>query len=280
MPLDISKDPIMQKIAAGRTFDEQVQYIRKYASHAAPGGLRERLLDTVGIRKPQEKAENVLIFGCYVPFRIPSELKDSLDLLSQLGIEYTFLDDEYCCALPLIETTKGKERQQAEEAAEEFLGLNISQARERGAKRVVYCCVWCAYLAKRFYGNCDLEQIYYYDLIAESLEKATLRLNPTVVGYYEGCHRRNRAWAPGISLDWPRYRKILGRIQGLEIVDLPHRTCCVFNSQRIIKEAEQHKVGAIVCSCVACHTRIRAASKGKISVKYLPEVLLGALQTR
>lgn len=277
MPKDITKDPVMLEIVAGRSVEEQVEHIRKEGNHGGAQPLRKRLLGGLGIYREREKAENLILFGCYLPFRMPLSLRSYLRLLDRLGLEYTFLDKEYCCGLPMVEMSQGAERERGEAAAREFIELNLSLGREQGAKRAVYFCIWCAYLGKRFFPHGDIVQMYYPDLLLERLEQVKLTLEPTVIGYYEGCHRRNRTWAEGVELNWAGYRKLLDRVQGLKVVDLPHRVCCVDYPDRIVEEALKLNLGTVVCSCPACHARVGAAGRGKIQMSYLPDLLLQAV---
>ena len=99
-----------------------------------------------------------------------------------------------------------------------------------------------------------------------------------MVGYYEGCHARNHAFAPGISLDWDKYRELLDRIQGLKVVDLPKSACCSVHPELIVEEARKKDLDTILCSCIGCYIRVGAAARGKVQMKYLTDVLLHALR--
>jgi len=63
-----------------------------------------------GIRNPREKAENVILLGCNHPFVDPILLRPCLRLLERLGIEYTYLDREFCCGLPMVMIAKEAEK--------------------------------------------------------------------------------------------------------------------------------------------------------------------------
>ena len=98
------------------------------------------------------------------------------------------------------------------------------------------------------------------------------------MGYSEGCHRRNRILAPGVNLDWEKYRQLLDRIEGLEVVDLPNKICCEEDPECIVEAAEERNLGTILCSCVTCYRKVGTAAGGRIQMKYFPEILLQALE--
>lgn len=115
--------------------------------------------------------------------------------------------------------------------------------------------------------------VYYPDLIVERLEKETIRIAPTVVGCSEACHLGNRYYAPGVELDWGRHCRLLDRIRGLRVVDLPSSICCRDHPERVVEAAEANNLDTIVCSCISCHIVVGAAAAGRIQMKYLPEML-------
>ena len=274
---DYHKAPWLQ-VAAGRTLDEQMEYIRKHGSHGILPTLRSMVLRGVGIPGPKETAKNCIAFGCYLSFITPLELRDYLEILDRLGIEYTYLDKEYCCGLPMVFSTEGEEREKAMKAARQFVEMNRDAALQKRATTISYFCPWCAYLAKSFFPGEAARHVYYPDLIIEKLEKRTLRIAPTTMGYYEGCHTRNRFYAPGVSLDWARYRKLLDKIEGLKVVDLPRDVCCIESAERIVEVAEKRNLDTILCSCVSGYVAIGGVAGGRVQMKYLTEVLLQSLK--
>jgi len=178
----------------------------------------------------------------------------------------------------MIQITTGADNEKAVAAGKKFMQMNLDLARQKGATTISYWCVWCAHLAKRFLPDDAIRHLYYPDLIIEKLENETLRVAPTVVGYYEGCHLRNRTLAPGIELDWGKYRELLDRIEGLKVVDLPNRICCEEYPERIVEAAEKESLDTILCSCITCYRKVGIAAEGRVQMKYFPEMLLQALR--
>lgn len=278
MTTNKSVDNRVAEIVAGRTLNEQISHIKTLGCHGTPALLRKKILESTGIPLPKAVADTVLFFGCYMPFVIPSSIRDYVTILERLEIDYTYLDDEFCCGFPMIETTIGLDQEKALEAGRQFMEANREKALQKGAKNVVYICVWCAHLAKRFFLNDSVGHLYYPDLILDKLNEEEMKVAPMTAGYFEGCHRRSRVCAPGIDLDWAKYRRTVGKIAGLEIVDLPKETCCSTNPERIVAEAEKRGLRSILFPCVSCHVRVGTAAKGRIKPIYLPQLLLSAIR--
>lgn len=273
MERDITKDKLMNLISAGRTFEEEVAEIRREGVHGRPSIIRQFALQSRGLGgKAGRAAENVILFGCYTPFTGPQELEFFLTLLDRLGVEYTYLAKEYCCGLPLVELTRGAERERGIKEAKDYIGMNIAAARELGAKNMIYNCIWCVHMARKLFPHEDIAQLYRLDMLVNKLRKGNLQIKPTTVGYYEGCHVRTRSYASGIRLRWPAYREIMGAIKGLEIVDLP-KFCCLWDRDRIVEEVGKRHLHIVVSPCNSCVVRLR----GVIKIKSPQEVLLEAV---
>ena len=155
----------------------------------------------MGIPEPKENARNLVLFGCYPPFTIPTQLRHYIEILDRLGIEYTYLESEFCCSSPMISTTAGREREKAREAGSEFTKMNVEMAQQKGAKTISCFCVGCAHVVKSLLPDEAERFLYNPDLIIDKLEKHRLKVPPTAIGYYEGCRRRFRVTAPGIELN-------------------------------------------------------------------------------
>lgn len=275
-----SADNRVVEVVAGRTLSEQISHIEALGCHGTPTMLRKKILESTGIDLPKAKADTVLFFGCYLPFVVPSSIRDYITILKHIGIDYTYLDDEFCCGFPMIETTTGPDQEKALQAGKRFMQSNREKALQKGAKNIAYICVWCAHLAKRFFPDDSIGHLYYPDLILDELNEEDLEVTPLTVGYFEGCHRRSRICAPGIDLDWAKYRRLAGKVKGLEIVDLPDNSCCSTNPDRIVAEAEKRGLRSVLFPCVSCHVRVGTAGKGKIEPIYLPQLLLSAVGER
>jgi Fe-S oxidoreductase len=251
-----SRDQRLEGLIAGRTVGEQLEYVSKYKAHGLPTVLRHNLLQGLGVPKPKKEAENLILFGCYIPFSYPSVVTDYIKLLDLLSIDFTYLEDETCCGNPMIVTSDMEDRESVIKACKEFVQLNRTRAQQMGATNLVYCCVGCL------------------DLIINKLEDITLKTTPTTVGYFEGCHVKYLDNFPGGDLNWSRYRHLLDRVDGLTIVDLPNNICCKDNPGYTAELARQRKVDTVICPCNGCYYRVGVAGAGKgIQTKHFIEVV-------
>lgn len=280
MKLDWTRDKGMQEIRGGRTVEEQISCVSEGGNLVPKSLLRERLMAELGMRKRSDTAANVFVFGCQFPFARHELIRSCLGLFDRLAPDYTFLDREFCCGGPMTELADPSEREKAERASSDFMKMNLSLAKAAQAKNMVYWCIWCAYQGKKFLGDSGVGQMYFPDLVLESLQKTLLRLPPQRIGYYEGCHTRGRTLAPDVQMDWAGYRRVLGQIEGLTVVDLPSKVCCVINARRIIDIALKQDLQEIVCNCAACYTRLGRAAGGQIKIKYWPQIVLQSLGER
>ena len=93
------QDELVMPLLAGRTLDEQIGCIKRYGNHAVGSVLRDLVLESsISLPKPRETAENLVFFGCYLPFLMPQLLRNYIEILERLGVEYTYLEKEFCCA--------------------------------------------------------------------------------------------------------------------------------------------------------------------------------------
>jgi len=269
-------------LSCGRTVDEQMESIRKYGNHGVSPVLRAGVLAAHGISKPKDNAKNCIIFGCYRPFTTPFLVRDYIRLLDMLNIDYTYLDHEYCCGVPLAMTTmnSGEQLDNAMSVGREFNQLNLNLAQQKGAIKLAYCCAGCVHAAKNAFNETSDSHVYIVDLILDEIEKHHLKIPPTVIGYFEGCHTFFRNIYSGIRLDWGRYRQRLSKIEGLKIVDLPNNMCCRESAIKIIESAVKMNLTKILCPCSGCYASLMPASKGKLQMITLPDLLLQSLESK
>jgi Fe-S oxidoreductase len=264
-------------LSCGRTVTEQIETIKKYGSHAVSPVLRAAVLATHGVSKPKEKAQNCIIFGCYRPFTTPFIVRDSIRLLGMLGIDYTYLDQEYCCGAPLAMTSE-EQRDYVMNVCREFKLQNFSLAQQKGAIKLAYCCAGCVHAARDTFRETSDQHVYILDLILDGLEKHHLKIPPTVVGYFEGCHTVARSYYPAARINWDRYRQRLNNIEGLQVLDLPNYECCKNSSDKIIESAEKMNLDKILFSCSGCYSALMQAAKGRLQMISLPELLFQSLE--
>jgi len=269
---------VISIVAAGRSTDQQIEDVRKEGMHFTPSVLRNSIIGGLEILR-KETAENLIVMGCAC-YGTAMPLRGYFQLLDRLDIDYTFLTKEYCCGFPIIQSAllAGEDRRKTDLAAREFIGLNIEQARVIGAKRMVYFCTWCIYMARRFYPEIDIPQLFYPDLLVPRLDKERLRLKPTRVGYFGGRPHRYPIIVPegDVKIDWSVYRRLLDRIEGLEVVDIP-RYCCTSADWAIWERLGKEGVNTLVTPCIVCYGRLWRRAPEGVKVKFLSDILLEAL---
>ncbi|MEK7847392.1 MAG: (Fe-S)-binding protein [Chloroflexota bacterium] len=263
-------------------FEGQKDNIRKNGIVFASPVLRNSIIGGLEIRTKRGSAENLVVIGCAC-FGTALPLRSYCLLLQRLGVDYVFLEKEYCCGAPLLHSAvlQGQDAHAVDDAIQEFMGLNVSQARERGVKNILYFCIWCAYLGKRFFSNCGINQMYAFDILPERLAKADLRLD-MAIGYFGGLSHRRPVYVPDqdFDLNWSSYLGLLEQVKGLRVVKIP-KYCCQVAPQAIFDRAKKEGVNTLVVDCIVCYgnlVRKAARMAPGMRVKYLTDVLLAALE--
>jgi len=264
--------------ACGRSFEEQVETIEKYCGHGVSKTLKLALLSSLGIPASKDKAQNCVVFGCYRPFMAPFFIRDSIRLLEILHIDYTYLDNEYCCGAPLLMVRSKEQQEYAKNAGKKFNLKNLNLAQEKGATKLAYCCNGCAYSARNTFTEHKSQHVYILDLILDELENRKLRLPPTVMGYFEGCHASIRRSYPSGDINWDRYRQLLSSIEGLQIRDVPNNMCCKNSSHKIIQTAKEMNISQLIVPCSGCFAPLTEAAKDNLQIIGLPELLLRSIK--
>jgi len=195
-------------------------------------------------------AEYVANLGCSPPFISPNVVRSYFRVLDKYGVEFTVLDDEVCCGWVALEPAVVREDwervKKAEEACQEFMKENVDVATAKGAKNLLHLCEWCLYTynwahQKGAFGE-EGQKVGQQTLLApifDKLDRVKLRMEkPTVIGYYEGCHRRTGAVFPEVKIDWSPYRQVMDRIENTEVIDLPN-ACCLTGAEKVIEAAKK-----------------------------------------
>lgn len=267
-----------EAFSCGRSMAEQVKSIRRFGNHGASPVLRAGVLAAHGIAKPKDEAEICVLFGCYRPFTTPFLVRDCIRLLEILGIDYTYLDQEYCCGAPLAMLASDEQSDEIRAVSREFNQLNLHLAREKGATTLAYCCVGGVHVARNTFREASKDHAYILDVILDRLEQCELKAPLGAVGYFEGCHSFFESTYPGTAIDWNRYRQRLVGIDGLEVVDVPGKMCCKQSAGNIVAWAERMNLDTIVCACNWCYSSLRQVVKGRVQILNIPKLLVQSLE--
>ncbi len=262
--------------------EESVNRIISQGSILESGKQRHYLLKySLGLNM-DKPANYTIIAGCANPFGLFEPFRAFIDLVRLFDVDYTFLKKEYCCGNLAYRKISKEERPKLEEYSKQFIENNLKQAKKLGSKAIVtFCCV-CAYLYNRFFGDNyeGMRILYFPEFLLEAI-KGTPRLDKTV-SYYEGCYRYQRDLAPGAKINLKSNHELLGRIEGLQVSQVPSKLCCMDDVQKIIEEVNNQDVDTVVTSCTGCYAVLGVTSKlmgGKPQVKFLTEILLEAYKT-
>jgi hypothetical protein len=218
-------EKVLPAVRSGRTLEEQLKQIEKEGITPSLSAFRNSVLGGMEIRLDKKTSENFIKIGC-AGFGTILILRFYCLLLQELGIDYAFLKKEYCCLAPVLYQVlgRGQDRKPIDELSRKYLKLNEDVARKQGAKAMLYFCPWCVYRAKWLLKDSDLKQLYCLDVLTqpEVWEGKHLTFEKTV-GYFAGRRHRVDIYSedPSVELPWDEYRKILDRIEGMTIVDIP-----------------------------------------------------------
>lgn len=275
--MDVRQDPLMSSLSAGRTFDQQIDCIANTAHHGETNGLRNALLWGNGVSRIGVKAENVILTGCYGMFYYPNQIIAYLNSLDKLGVDYTLLEEEVCCGLPLLEMSDDSEEEKGIEASKRFTQENVDRVRQLEAKSATLFCAWCAHIYPEWMPKSDVPFQYFTDLLLSTIKEKKPRLKLSGrVGYYEGCHIRNKVYAPNVTLNWGGAKELLAQVEGLEVVELKN-TCCVRGPEKVVQQIKDLELDTVVTSCISCQVRLAMASNGEYKSKFLSEIINEAL---
>jgi len=250
------------------------------SAHPAYGMLRSLVLDGLGL-EGRPNPEYLIITGCMRIFDSPLRLVNYFKLLDQVGIAYTLLKEkEYCSNLPALLNAREEDWEESYAGARELRDRNLAQARALGVRGVAYFCCDGFAIAQKLHTELgsDMETLFYLDVLKERLEGRSFRLEPVVLGWYQGCWRERFYLNPDLKLNLADWRGMLDRIEGVTIVDdLPHKVCCKEDVSPVIEAAERHGVDCIITPCAGCQMRLARAKR--VPAKTVSDILLEALTT-
>lgn len=258
--------------------EKKIAYVRQHGNHSSPARLRNMVMEGLGLPRPRALAEYAIHVGCYALFTGHTRLVSAYaGVLKRLGVDFTFLETEYCCGSALVQSARGADRRRAKDASHEFLRLNIGLARRKGAEKMAYFCSSCARIAKSMVDDEALIHTYLLDVLLDHLGDRRLAVTPVTVGYFEGCHSAIDALYSGAVLPWKRYRRFLDQIDGLDVIDLPVDICCRGRSREILRRASQMDLSIVLCSCNNCVRNLEKAAGDGVHVTHIVELIDEAL---
>lgn len=206
-----------QKHYAQSVLDENNPYAEKHADRLSWLGNKKAKLS--------KKAEIVYFVGCTSAYRQDRIASSTFDVLSNLGKDFTVMQDEWCCGSPLIWTGQV-------EIAKKCAEHNIKEIEKTGAELVITSCAGCYRMLKEIYKDMfkmdyGFEVVHSPIYFLESFKKGELILEKPInkkVTYHDPCHIGRHM---GI---YEQPRKLLESIPSIELVEMPRNRhnawCC------------------------------------------------------
>ncbi|MFX1357030.1 MAG: (Fe-S)-binding protein [Promethearchaeota archaeon] len=228
-----------------------------------------------------DKADIVYFVGCTSSYRQKNIASATANILKKLALNFTILEDEWCCGSPLQRTGQS-------ETARECAVHNIEELKKAGVKQVVTSCSGCYRMLikdyKEKYGlDYDFEVIHFPVFLLDLINKGDLKLEKgfnQIITYHDPCHIGRHM---GIY-DSPR--ELLEKIPGVKLVEMDrirdNAWCCgsgggvksafndlaMFAAKERCDEAMRTGAQGIVSSCPFCWRNLNdAIEENNLNIK-------------
>lgn len=254
--------------------------IQKFGVCNDNGEERQKILvEDIGFPLDQ-RAEYVLLSGCFGPKRMPQAFAALKGFLERFRIDYTFLSMEFCCGwvpllVPAIMAKEYEKVSKLKEIAGGFIQQNIRQAEVLGAKTIVTICTACEPNYRNYKNTTGLEILSYPQLLARFFKGGKLILG---ADYYQGCYRFRHA-ITSVAFDFESINHILGKIEGLNLNYIESKLCCIIPKQMegILRST---KTNTIITTCNGCFHSLKEkmGENSDHKVKMLQEIVWEAVR--
>ena len=220
-----------------------------------------------------EKAETGFFVGCSGAYPAKPMVAGAVTVLQAAGIEFTILDDEWCCGFPLWVIGEHQK-------VEELIRHNVEGLQARGVKRLVTSCPCCTNMITAnwplFYGKeLPFELVHTTEVVAQALQRGKLKLRKEYkkkVTYHDPCYL-----ARGAREVIRPPRQVLEYVPGIDLVEMPRHgrlsKCCgagggirrahfqlsVDMANALILDGERLGVEEMLIDCPACFERLHLA---------------------
>jgi len=252
--------------------------------YAEPQKQRTSWLDK---GKTTKGAKLAYYTGCTASYRQQKIAQSFASLMEKAGLDFTLMDDEWCCGSPLLRIGRL-------ELVRELAEHNVDDIEKVGIETVVFSCAGCYKTFTEDYPrilgrDLPFRAVHENEFLADMIKQGNLKFKDydRKVTFHDPCHLR----FAGI-FDSPR--QVLGAVPKLEVVDMPRNReeafCCgagggvksaypdlaLASSTERVSEAEGTGADVIVTSCPFCVTNISDAVKSmdsKIAIYDISEFL-------
>lgn len=239
------------------------------ASEALPGRIPILEAHHLPYDRP---AENVVISGCQILPTMPRLLDPLSRIFNQKGLSHTFLSKEYCCGnylyRPAIKEKDEAAMAECRALSREFVGLNVKQAKELGAKRIIIFCSPCYPIYKHAFPD---ENIVFYPAVLNELMER-MRVDKEI-DYYAGCYRLHRKFSP-VPMDLKSTNEIFEKLAGLNVHRISAPKCC-FHPEGLSHMIGKVKTETMVHICTGCYGQaLQNMPQGRgVDVLMLPDFI-------
>ena len=162
----------------------------------------------------------------------------------------------------------------SKELSREFVVGNFKQAEALGVKAIVLFCAACEPSYANLADETSIPVISYSALLEQFFPGGRLNM---AINYYPGCYRFRRRITEH-TLDIEPARRLLGKVQGLQVKEPDSNLCC-FIPPHMEKLNNSFVNRDIVTICTGCYHNLHRTikDKEKYHIWMLPEILLQAL---
>ncbi|MGY5852871.1 MAG: (Fe-S)-binding protein [Candidatus Thorarchaeota archaeon] len=244
-----------------------------------------------GEREFPDKAEIVYFVGCTASLREKEIATTTVALLDKLGVDYTVLKDERCCASVLLRVGRTK-------TFDNLTTHNIEAIKKTGAKTVVTACAGCYRTWKidvpKAGHKYDFELLHITEYLDKLVEEGTASFElekPVRVTYHDPCHLGRH------SEIYEAPRRVIVSIGNVELIEMEtnrrYAHCCGSGggvkgtngdlAEKMaadrIREAEATEADIVITSCPFCYRGLRDGATSidsKMKIIDLPTFLLEA----
>jgi hypothetical protein len=248
---------------------EMVETIRETGKTDRNFPDRKGILEANGLAYDRE-AENAVITGCQILASLPHVLAAMARIFDRGGLSYTFLEKEYCCGnniyRPAIKAKDEEALAECRSLSKEFVELNIRQAKELGARRLIIFCSPCYPIYKHAFPDENI--IFYPAAINEMVDSFEFKGE---IDYYPGCYRLHRKFAP-VPMDLKSTNNVLQKINGLNVNRISSPDCC-YKPEGLNHMISSVKTDKMVHICTGCYFQslLNMPKDKKVRVLMLPE---------
>jgi len=239
-----------------------------------------------------KRAEYLYFVGCTSSYRQIKIAQDSVNVLKRIGLDFTILQDEWCCGSPLLRTGQW-------DFVIKLAQHNISEIKKTGAHTVIFSCAGCYRAFNKDYtsdyhdflkSDYDFKTLHMTGLLEDALrtKKLELKNSDKTITYHDPCHL-------GLHLSiYDTPRNVLKYLPGTRFVELPknreNSVCCgagggyrasfpdssIDVSVNRIKEAEEISADILASACPFCWRNLSDAVnnlKSKVQIKDIIELV-------